>query len=107
MGMAGRFLARTEFLSFLFICGAEFLVLEWVHRDRRIVGYNLGVALDLSVLFVPPVGLFIYFVRSRGWNRGLGSVGRAFLVFGGLVLSCAIAAAVGQVVSLLLFDGGK
>jgi len=104
IGVIGSFLTKTDLLSFFFICGIEFLVLEWVHSDRRIIGYDLGVVLDLSVLFVTPVGLFIYFVRSRGWKRGLGSFGLAFVVFLGLVITCVMGVAVGQVISLLLFN---
>jgi len=102
MGFVGKALPPGEILSGLIAGGAALLLMEWVHRDRRIVGYDLGFALDLTILFLLPLGLFIYFVRSRGWLRGLGLFGLAAIVFLGLVTSYAIAATIGHGISLLL-----
>ncbi len=105
MGIVGRYLPRGEILGGLIGSGAALLLIEWVHRDRLILAFNLGVALSFSILFVTPIGLFVYFVKSRGWRRGLKSYGLAVVVFLGLVLSYALGELIGRDVSMLLLDG--
>jgi hypothetical protein len=104
MGIVGRYVTRSEILNSFIWGGAAWLLMEWVHRDRRSVKFNLGVALDLTVLFIAPIGLLVYFVRSRGWKRGLGRFGYAVIVFCVLLLSFAISWTIGRYAFLQLFE---
>ena len=58
----------------------------WYHVDKHEHGYRAGVLMNGGVLAAAIVALPIYFVRSRGWKRGLFTAALAALFFGGLLL---------------------
>jgi hypothetical protein len=66
-----------------------FAVYWWYSIDRRQSGFRTGIVQNMGVLFMAPIALPVYFVRSRGWRRGaLASVAMllAFALSGGLGL---------------------
>jgi hypothetical protein len=47
------------------------LVFWWYHVDKAEHGYRAGPLLNGGMLLAAVVAMPIYFVRSRGWQRGL------------------------------------
>jgi len=68
------------------------LVFWWFHVDKRSHGYRAGPLMNGGVLAAAAIALPVYFVRSRGWKRG--------------VLATLVAAGV-FLVSLLLENAGE
>lgn len=58
----------------------------WYHVDKHEQRYRAGVLMNGGVLAAAVVALPIYFVRSRGWKRGLLTTVLAALFFGALLL---------------------
>jgi hypothetical protein len=57
------------------------LVFWWYHVDKRSHGYRAGPLMNGGVLAAAAIALPIYFVRSRGWKRGLRTTLMAVGVF--------------------------
>jgi hypothetical protein len=49
------------------------LIYWWYHADKRRRGYCAGPLMNGGVIVAAVVALPIYFVRSRGWKRGLAA----------------------------------
>lgn len=47
------------------------LVFWWFHVDKRSHGYRAGPLMNGGVLAAAAIALPVYFVRSRGWKRGM------------------------------------
>ncbi len=58
------------------------LVFWWYHVDKRGRGYAAGPLMNGGILAAAVIALPIYFVRSRGWKRGLRATAVAAAVFG-------------------------
>jgi hypothetical protein len=57
----------------------------WYHVDKAEHAYQAGKLMNAGVLLVAVVALPVYFIRSRGWQRGTRSIALA-LAFLGLTL---------------------
>lgn len=57
----------------------------WYHVDKHEHGYRAGALMNGGVLVAAIVALPIYFVRSRGWQRGAPAILLAALFFGVLL----------------------
>jgi hypothetical protein len=47
------------------------LVFWWYHLDKRERDYRAGPLMNAGIVALSMVALPIYFIRSRGWKRGL------------------------------------
>ena len=47
------------------------LIFWWYHADKRQRNYAAGPLMNVGVVALSMVALPVYFVRSRGWKRGL------------------------------------
>ena len=56
------------------------LVYWWYHLDKRQRHYEAGPLMNAGVIALTVVALPVYFVRSRGWKRGMLASGAALLV---------------------------
>jgi hypothetical protein len=56
------------------------LIFWWYHVDKRERGYNAGPFMNVGMVALSMVALPIYFVRSRGWKRGMIATGLAAAV---------------------------
>jgi hypothetical protein len=54
----------------------------WYHVDKREHGYQAGPLMNGGVLALAIVALPIYFIRSRGWQRGMVTTLLAAAFFG-------------------------
>ena len=57
----------------------------WYHLDKAEHAYPAGKLMNAGVLVLAVVALPVYFIRSRGWQRGTRTIALA-LVFLGLTL---------------------
>ena len=57
----------------------------WYHLDKAEQNYSAGKLMNAGMLLLAAVALPIYFIRSRGWQRGTRTIALA-LVFLGLTL---------------------
>ena len=57
----------------------------WYHVDKAEHAYQAGKLMNAGVLVLAVVALPVYFIRSRGWQRGTRTIALA-LVFLGLTL---------------------
>ena len=53
----------------------------WYHLDKGERQYEAGPLMNVGVVALTIVALPIYFIRSRGWKRGLAATGVAIAVF--------------------------
>jgi hypothetical protein len=58
------------------------LVFWWYHVDKRSRGYAAGPLMNGGIIAAAVIALPVYFVRSRGWKRGLLATAVAAAVFG-------------------------
>ena len=54
----------------------------WYHLDKGEREYQAGPLMNAGVVALTIVALPIYFIRSRGWKRGLIAIAAALGVFG-------------------------
>lgn len=54
----------------------------WYHVDKAEHAYQAGKLLNAGVLFLAVVALPVYFIRSRGWQRGTRTTAIALLFLG-------------------------
>jgi hypothetical protein len=54
----------------------------WYHVDKAEHAYQAGKLLNAGVLFLAVVALPVYFIRSRGWQRGTRTIALALLFLG-------------------------
>jgi len=47
------------------------LIFRWYHLDKRERDYQAGPLMNAGVLALALLALPVYFIRSRGWKRGL------------------------------------
>jgi hypothetical protein len=47
------------------------LIFWWYHLDKRERDYRAGPLMNAGIVALSMVALPIYFIRSRGWKRGL------------------------------------
>ena len=47
------------------------LIFWWYHADKRERNYEAGPFMNVGVVAASVLALPIYFVRSRGWKRGM------------------------------------
>ena len=47
------------------------LIFRWYHLDKRERDYQAGPLMNVGVIALAMLALPIYFIRSRGWKRGL------------------------------------
>ena len=57
------------------------LIFWWYHVDKAEHGYRAGPLLNGGMLLAVIVAMPIYFVRSRGWQRGALATAVALAVF--------------------------
>jgi len=57
------------------------LVFWWYHVDKRVRDYRAGPLMNGGVILAAIIALPIYFVRSRGWQRGALATLAALAVF--------------------------
>ena len=57
----------------------------WYHVDKAEHAYQAGKLMNAGVLLLAVVALPVYFIRSRGWQRGTRTIALA-LAFLGLTL---------------------
>ena len=74
------------------------LIFFWYHVDKRQHDYQAGPLMNVGIVAIAIVALPIYFVRSRGWKRGLVATAFALGVF---VVTLALSELGEQVGSLL------
>ena len=53
----------------------------WYHIDKTQRQYRAGPLLNVAVVAVAVLALPYYFIRTRGWKRGLLSIGKGIGVF--------------------------
>ena len=53
----------------------------WYVVDKRERNFRTGAFQNIGVAAFSLVGLPVYFIRSRGWGRGLLAIGAALAVF--------------------------
>ena len=58
------------------------LIFWWYHVDKRERGYRAGPLMNAGVVALSVVALPVYFIRSRGWKRGLLATLAAAAIFG-------------------------
>jgi len=58
------------------------LIFWWYHLDKAEHGYRAGPLMNGGMLLAVVVALPVYFVRSRGWKRGVQATLVAGIVFG-------------------------
>ena len=58
----------------------------WYHVDKAEHAYPAGKLMNAGVLLLAVVALPVYFIRSRGWQRGARTIAAA-LFFLGLTLA--------------------
>src|SRR5947207_275493 len=54
----------------------------WYHLDKAERQYHAGPLMNVGVVALTIIALPIYFIRSRGWKRGLAATGVAVAIFG-------------------------
>ena len=54
----------------------------WYHLDKAEHAYHAGKLMNAGVLLVAVVALPVYFIRSRGWQRGTRTTAVALLFLG-------------------------
>jgi hypothetical protein len=54
----------------------------WYHVDKAEHAYRAGKLMNAGVLLLALVALPVYFIRSRGWQRGARSTALALLFLG-------------------------
>ena len=57
------------------------LIFWWYHVDKAEHGYRAGPLLNGGMLLAAVVAMPVYFVRSRGWQRGALATAVAIAVF--------------------------
>ena len=62
------------------------LLFWWYHLDKAEHAYQAGKLMNAGVLVLAVVALPIYFIRSRGWQRGTRAVAVALLFLGATLL---------------------
>jgi hypothetical protein len=58
----------------------------WYHVDKVEKGYRAGPLMNVGVIALTIIALPIYFIRTRGWKRGLVSIVKGVAVFGAVIL---------------------
>lgn len=58
------------------------LVYWWYHADKRSRGYAAGALMNATMIVALVIALPVYFVRSRGWKRGVVATALALAVLG-------------------------
>ena len=71
-----------------------FLIYWWYVLDKREREFGAGPVQNLGVIFLSPIALPIYFIRSRGWAKGFIAIAIAF----GVVLIIGTAIYLGELV---------
>jgi hypothetical protein len=54
----------------------------WYHVDKAEHAYQAGKLMNAGVLLLAVVALPVYFIRSRGWQRGIRTTALALLFLG-------------------------
>ena len=62
------------------------LLFWWYHLDKAEHAYQAGKLMNAGVLVLAVVALPIYFIRSRGWQRGTRAIAVALLFLGATLL---------------------
>lgn len=73
------------------------LVYYWYHIDKTERHYQARLLGNVAVVAVFPIGLAIYFVRSRGWREGLSAVAKGVATLVGIGVLGAVGASLGSV----------
>lgn len=58
------------------------LLFWWYHLDKAEHAYSAGKLMNAGVLVLAIVALPVYFIRSRGWRRGLRAIVIALVFLG-------------------------
>lgn len=58
------------------------VIFWWYHLDKAERDYHAGKLMNAGVLVLAVVALPVYFIRSRGWRRGLRTIALALLFLG-------------------------
>jgi hypothetical protein len=53
----------------------------WYHTDKHAKNYRAGPLMNVGVIALTIVALPVYFIRSRGWRRGVISILKGVAVF--------------------------
>ncbi len=83
---------QSRLVDLAMILGSGLLILGWCYYDSLERGRSLGTGFRLLVVLLGVFALFIYLLRSRGFGRGLRSIGLALLVYVGAALVAALSA---------------
>ncbi|HET7362717.1 MAG TPA: hypothetical protein VFJ70_04000 [Burkholderiales bacterium] len=54
----------------------------WYHVDKAEHAYRAGKLMNSGVLLLAVIALPVYFIRSRGWQRGMRTTALALLFLG-------------------------
>ena len=58
------------------------ILFRWYHVDKAEQAYRAGKLMNAGVLLLAVVALPVYFIRSRGWQRGTRATAVALLFLG-------------------------
>jgi hypothetical protein len=58
------------------------ILFRWYHVDKAEHAYQAGKLMNAGVLLLAVVALPVYFIRSRGWQRGTRTTALALLFLG-------------------------
>lgn len=72
------------------------LVFWWYHVDKEQHGYRAGPLMNGGMLLLTAVALPVYFLRTRGWKRGLLATLSAAVILAVLYLLGEAGQAVGS-----------
>jgi hypothetical protein len=75
------------------------LIFWWYHVDKRERGYQAGPLMNAGVVALSMVALPVYFIRSRGWKRGLLATLVAAAIFGVLLGLGELGERIGEILS--------
>ena len=62
------------------------LLFWWYHLDKAEHHYAAGKLMNAGVLVLAVIALPVYFIRSRGWQRGTRAIAVALLFLGATLL---------------------
>jgi len=79
-----------QILTLLLAIGFNILIVFWCYYDSRERGEKPGRYFTLLVIIFGIFTLFYYFFKTRGFRRGLISIGRTIALFLGTITMSAI-----------------
>lgn len=90
--------AQSRIVDIGSVIGFGILTLGWCFYDSLDRRGRLSPGFRVLIVIFGVVGLFIYLLKSRGFSRGLISVGIAILVVAGMLLVTTLSALVAEAI---------